>query len=90
MATDRMCAACGRWTHRLVSGSQKVYCDDQCKNRKGIPGKNQIIRELKEGEIVKNHHMFHEGLNINPEYYLYNKPYVKGNPFHKIYVIENK
>ena len=86
---DTQCAYCGKWTHKLSDGSRKIYCDDRCRNRDGVPGINQIKRRLKEGEIVEPSHITISGTRLGNKFYLVGKPY-PSNPITECYVIEDK
>jgi hypothetical protein len=72
---DTQCSACGKWMGTLSSGSVKMYCDDSCRNRAGVPGRGQRKRELRVGEIVQPYHQTLNGTLIGERFYLVGRPY---------------
>ena len=84
---DTRCASCGRYTHTLSVLGTKLYCDDTCRRRHGLPGKNEVKRELRLGEVVTTFHVYSDGQRVKKPFYLVGKPYPTC-PITRVYTFE--
>jgi hypothetical protein len=52
-----------------------------------LPGKNEVKRELRLGEVVTTFHIYSDGQRVERPFYLVGKPYPY-NPITRVYTFE--